>query len=112
MQNVYGVLDRSAEPVLALRREHRLAWIPYFPLGSAFPARPKAHEDPTVQSIAEELTVSPTQIALARLPAGYANTLLIPGTADPGHLRENLTVGDIVLPEPALSALPALTSDG
>jgi pyridoxine 4-dehydrogenase len=110
VQNAYGVLDRTAEPVLALCREHGLAWIPYFPLGSAFPTRPKAHEDPTVQAIAQELAVSPTQVALAWLLAGYANTLLIPGTADSSHLQDNLTVGELNLPAPALAALTALTS--
>jgi pyridoxine 4-dehydrogenase len=110
VQNAYGVLDRTAEPVLTLCREHGLAWIPYFPLGSAFPTRPKAHEDPTVQAIAQELAVSPTQVALAWLLVGYANTLLIPGTADPRHLQDNLTVGDLNLPAPALAALAALAS--
>jgi pyridoxine 4-dehydrogenase len=110
VQNAYGVLDRTSEPVLALCREHGLAWIPYFPLGSAFPSRPKAHEDPTVQAIASELAVSPTQIALAWLLAEYQNTLLIPGTADLSHLRENLIVGDIDLPTSARTTLSALAS--
>lgn len=37
VQNAYSLVDRSSEPVLGLCREHNIAWVPYFPLGSGFP---------------------------------------------------------------------------
>ena len=40
VQNLYSVIDRTAEPVIDRCREHGIAWVPLFPLGSAFPARP------------------------------------------------------------------------
>ena len=40
VQNSYSVLDRTAEPVLDLCREHGIAWVPFFPLGSAGFAEP------------------------------------------------------------------------
>lgn len=42
VQNPYSVLDRSGEPLLQLCQEHDLAWVPFFPLGSAFPGIPRS----------------------------------------------------------------------
>jgi pyridoxine 4-dehydrogenase len=108
VQNGYSVLDRTAEPVLDLCREHGVAWVPFFPLGSAFPGRPKAGDDPAVCAIAAELGATPGQVALAWLLASYDKTLLIPGTADPAHLAENLAAGAVKLPADALDALDRL----
>ena len=108
VQNAYGVLDRATEPVLDLCCEHGIAWVPFFPLGSAFPDRPKATDDPTVREIAAQLGATPAQVALAWLLARYDNTLLIPGTADPAHLRDNLDVGEIEIPREATARLDAL----
>src|SRR5947209_14938785 len=44
VQNPYSLLDRSGEPLLDMCREHDLAWVPFFPLGSAFPGIPKVTE--------------------------------------------------------------------
>src|SRR5438128_12485001 len=41
VQNAYSLLDRSNEPLLHVWREHDVAWVPYFPPGSAFPGVPK-----------------------------------------------------------------------
>jgi pyridoxine 4-dehydrogenase len=108
VQNSYGLLDRSAEAVLDLCREHAIAWVPFFPLGSAFPGRPKAAEDPAVVAIAAELAATPAQVALAWLLARYDQTLLIPGTASPAHLAENIAVAGLRLPPASVAALDQL----
>ncbi len=72
VQNGYSVLDRSAEPVLEVCREHDIAWVPFFPLGSAFPGRPKAGDDPVVTAVAARLGATAAQVALAWLLARYA----------------------------------------
>ena len=41
VQNAYSVLDRSDESLLELCREHDVAWVSFFPLGSAFPSTHK-----------------------------------------------------------------------
>ncbi|MFF0143720.1 aryl-alcohol dehydrogenase-like predicted oxidoreductase [Amycolatopsis sulphurea] len=105
VQNAYSVLDRSGEPVLQLCREHGLAWVPYFPLGSAFQLGRDVTGDPVVTGIAADLGVTPAQVALAWLLAHYEGTLLIPGTANPVHLAENLAVGAVRLPAGAIAAL-------
>jgi pyridoxine 4-dehydrogenase len=113
VQNSYSVLDRAAEPVLGLCREHGIAWVPFFPLGSAGFARlPKVTDNPTVRSIAAELGVTPAQVGLAWQLAHYDGTLLIPGTSSPAHLAENLAVAGIKLPADALASLGRLAAPG
>jgi pyridoxine 4-dehydrogenase len=110
VQNSYSVLDRSAEPALDLCREHDIAWVPFFPLGSAFPNRPKAASDPTIAAIAASLGATPAQVALAWLLAHYGSTLLIPGTSDPAHLAENIAAGSLRLPGASITALDQLAN--
>ena len=105
VQNAYSVLDRSAEPVLDVCRAHDIAWVPYFPLGSAFPQIAKASDHPEVTAIAGRLGATPAQIALAWLLASYEHTLLIAGTSSIAHLTENLAAGDVELDPEALTAL-------
>jgi aryl-alcohol dehydrogenase-like predicted oxidoreductase len=111
VQNAYSVLDRSTEPVLALCREHGIAWVPFFPLGSAFPSLPKATDNPTVVAIAGDLGATPAQVALAWLLANYEHTLLIPGTSHPSHLAENIASGSLRLPPEAVMALDRLAAE-
>lgn len=110
VQNLYSALDRTAEPVLDLCREHDIAWVPFFPLGSAFPGMPKVTDDPAVAAIAAELGVTPAQVGLAWQLAHYDRTLLIPGTANPAHLAENLAAGGIKLPEASRTAIDQLAA--
>lgn len=110
VQNAYSVLDRSAEPVLELCREHGIAWVPFFPLGSAFPSRPQATDNPIVVTIARELGAAPAQVALAWLLARYDSTLLIPGTSDPAHLAENIAAGSLRLSSAPVTALNQLAT--
>ena len=111
VQNSYSVLDRAAEPVLDLCREHDIAWVPFFPLGSAgFAKLSKVTDDPTVTAVAAELGVTPAQVGLAWQLAHYDNTLLIPGTANPAHLMENLAAGAVKLPESSLASLDKLSA--
>ena len=39
VQNPFSILDQSDRPVLELTGEHGVAYVPYFPLGSAFTGR-------------------------------------------------------------------------
>jgi pyridoxine 4-dehydrogenase len=113
VQNAYSVLDRAAEAVLDLCREHGIGWVPFFPLGSAgFASLPKVTDNATVTAIAAELGVTPAQVGLAWLLAHYDKTLLIAGTADPAHLAENIAAGDVKLPGDALAALDRLSVPG
>ena len=110
VQNLYSVIDRTAEPVLDQCRQHGIAWVPFFPLGSAFPNRPRVTDNPAVLAIANEAGATPAQVGLAWLLAHYAATLLIPGTADPAHLAENIAAGAVQLPAASIAALDRLAA--
>lgn len=110
VQNAYNMLDRATEPVLDICRDHAIAWIPYFPLGSAFPGVPKVTENDTVVAVADELGVTASQVGLAWLLANYERTVLIPGTTRPAHLAENLAALDVELGAGAMERLAPLGS--
>jgi aryl-alcohol dehydrogenase-like predicted oxidoreductase len=108
VQNAYSLLDRSSEPLLTLCAELNLAWVPFFPLGSAFPGRPKVTEHPVVIAVAESVGATPAQVGLAWLLNRYERALLIPGTASRAHLTDNLAAGSIRLGPDAVAALDAI----
>jgi hypothetical protein len=105
VQNSHSLVDRTGEPVLDVCREHDIAWVPFFPLGSAFASLPKVVDQPAVREAATALGVTPTQIGLAWHLAYYSRTLLISGTSDPAHLAENIAAGDVRLDPETLAAL-------
>lgn len=97
VQNFHSPVDRAGEPVLDVCREHDIAWVPFCPLGSAFPGWPKVADQPAVRTAAATLGVTPVQVGLAWHLAHYSRTLLIAGTADPAHLAENIAAGEVRL---------------
>jgi pyridoxine 4-dehydrogenase len=111
VQNAYSLLDRSGEALLAACRDHEIAWVPFFPLGSAFSAWDSVTDDPSVVATAERLGATPAQVGLAWLLAHYEGTLLIPGTTSVAHLEENVATGRLSLDDEAMAlldtALPA-----
>ncbi|WP_406163734.1 aldo/keto reductase [Streptomyces sp. NBC_00882] len=110
VQNAYNLLTRDDEDMLRLCLAEGIAWVPYFPLGSAFDGMPKVTDEPAVIAAARELNVTPAQIGLAWLLRHAPNVLLIPGTADPEHLEANVRAGAVTLDEATLSALDALSA--
>ncbi|RKE23449.1 aldo/keto reductase [Streptomyces sp. TLI_171] len=110
VQNAYSLVSRDDEDVLQLCRAEGIAWVPYFPLGGEFAGLPKVADEPAVLAAAHALGVSPAQVGLAWLLHHAPNTLLIPGTADPEHLRANAAAGAVVLDEATLAALDAVPS--
>jgi aryl-alcohol dehydrogenase-like predicted oxidoreductase len=106
VQNAYSVMDRSGQDVLDLCREHDIAFVPFFPLGSAFTGGPKAlAEDPAVSGVAARHGVTPSQVALAWLLERYERILLIPGTSSVAHLEENMGAARVELDRKDLAAL-------
>lgn len=105
VQNIYNLVDRSDEDLLALCEANGIARIPYFPLGGGFGTLPKAVAQPSVQTIASRLGATPSQVGLAWQLAHSPNTMLIPGTGSADHLRENTAAGDLLLDAEALSVL-------
>ena len=110
VQNAYSLVTRDDEGLVALCEENGIAWVPYFPLGGAFPGIPKVVDEPAVQQAAADLGVTPAQVGLAWLLAHSPATLLIPGTADIAHLEANVAAGDITFDPDTLAALDAVPS--
>jgi aryl-alcohol dehydrogenase-like predicted oxidoreductase len=108
VQNSYSVLNRSAEDVLELCIDRDIAFVPYFPLGSAFRGGPRLlAEHPAVAGVAERRGITVTQVALAWLLCRYDRMLLIPGTSSVEHLEENMASADVELDEQDLAELAA-----
>jgi pyridoxine 4-dehydrogenase len=113
VQNSYSVVNRSGEDVLELCMEREIAFVPYFPLGSAFSGGPKQlAEDPAVAGVAERHGVTVTQVALAWLLSRYERILLIPGTSSVEHLEENMAASEVELDEGDLATLENATQLG
>jgi pyridoxine 4-dehydrogenase len=110
VQNAFNLVHRSSTPVLDECIARGIAFVPFFPLGSAF-ARPNpvlGHE--LVQRTAERLGHTPVQIVLAWTLSVAPNVLLIPGTSSVRHLEENLAVADIELDDETREQLTAVAA--
>ena len=105
VQNAYSVADRSDQAVFDACRDDDVAYVPYFPLGSAFMPDKPVLQHPAVQETAERLGCTAAQVALAWLLHLAPNVLLIPGTSSLEHLEENLAASEVVLDDEALEAL-------
>lgn len=97
VQNAFSLLDRNDTDVLDLCLTAGVAYVPYFPLGSAFPGMPKVTENAAVCAVAERVGASPAQVGLAWLLSYRDNVLLIPGTSSLAHLEENMNTAHITL---------------
>ncbi len=110
VQNPFSLLDQKDADVLDLCHENGIAYVPYFPLGSAFPHMPKVTDNAAVRAVAERLGAFPAQVGLAWLLALRDNILLIPGTSRLAHLEQNLAVADLILSDDDISELEARDS--
>jgi pyridoxine 4-dehydrogenase len=105
VQNPLSLADRASVPVLDECHARGIAFVPFFPLGSAFAARNPVLGNPQVVSVAGRLQRTPAQVALAWLLALRPNVLLIPGTSSVAHLEENMAVAGVELDAAALRQL-------
>jgi aryl-alcohol dehydrogenase-like predicted oxidoreductase len=109
VQNGYSVLERGDGDLLELCRERGLAFVPFFPLGSAFTGGPgKLAADPVVGRVAARHDATPAQVALAWLLQRYERMLLIPGTSSVAHLEENLGTAELSLDAADVAALDGI----
>jgi pyridoxine 4-dehydrogenase len=113
VQNAYSLIERESAPVLELCRERGMAFVPYFPLGSAFTGGPaRISADAVVQDVADKHGATPAQVALAWLLHTDERVLLIPGTTSVAHLEENIAAGELELDGADMARLDAVTPAG
>ncbi len=113
VQNAYSVVNRAEADELALCEERELAFVPFFPLGSAVAGGPQQlAADPVIAHVAARREATPSQIALAWLLRRSERILLIPGTSSIGHLEENLAAADVELDDEDMQSLEGATELG
>jgi aryl-alcohol dehydrogenase-like predicted oxidoreductase len=106
VQNAFSIMQREAQDVLELCAERDIAFVPFFPLGSAFTGGPDAiAAEPHISDVAAKHGVSTSQVALAWLLHRDPHILLIPGTSSTGHLEENLGAMAVSLDDEDMAAL-------
>jgi aryl-alcohol dehydrogenase-like predicted oxidoreductase len=110
VQNPLNLVDRASLPLLRACAERGIAFVPFFPLGSAFGGTNRVLTNPDLLAAAERLSVTPAQVALAWTLTLGPNVLLIPGTSSVRHLEENLAAGALELDEKAQQALDGVVA--
>jgi pyridoxine 4-dehydrogenase len=101
VQNQYNVTDRADDELLDACAEQGIAFVPFFPLGSAFQPFDTSRLDP----VAARHGVTARQLALAWLLHRSPNVLVIPGSGDPAHVRDNVAAAALSLTEDDLAEL-------
>ncbi|MDF2978371.1 MAG: aldo/keto reductase family oxidoreductase [Actinomycetospora sp.] len=102
VSNLYSPLQRDDDPLVDHCTAAGIPYLPFFPLAIGSVADPGA-----VADVADELGVTPAQVALAWLLHRSPWMLPIPGTGDPAHLEENVGAGSLRLPDEAVARLDA-----
>lgn len=110
VQNAFNLADRSSTPVLEECSARGIAFVPFFPLGSAFIQPNPVVGNGLVQRTAARLGCTPAQVALAWTLGVAPNVLLIPGTSSVRHLEENLAVTSIELDDDTREQLTAVAA--
>jgi aryl-alcohol dehydrogenase-like predicted oxidoreductase len=105
VQNQFSPVYRSSLDELEYCVEHEIAFLPWSPLGGI--GRNDFVETP-FQDVADELEVSPQQVALAwELSLGHS-VIPIPGARRPESITDSAKAADLVLSEDQLARLNAV----
>jgi pyridoxine 4-dehydrogenase len=86
VQNRYSLSDRGSEKVLEYCEQHKIGFIPWFPLAAG---RLSKEKSPIIET-SQRLKATPSQVALAWLLGRSPVMLPIPGTSNVAHLEENV----------------------
>ena len=97
VQNPLNLADRASVPVLDECHARGIAFVPFFPLGSAMTPDNQVLANPRLRTAAGRLGRTPAQVALAWMLSLRPNVVLIPGTSSVRHLEDNLAAADIDL---------------
>jgi aryl-alcohol dehydrogenase-like predicted oxidoreductase len=101
VQNRYSVTDRGSEDVLNYCEQHKIGFIPWFPLAAGKLSGP----DSPIGHAAKKLNATPSQAALAWLLWRSPVMLPIPGTSNAKHLEENVAAAGLKVDEAEFKTL-------
>jgi len=93
----------NEQDLLPYLTEEKIAFIPYFPLGSG-----KLLEDKNLIKISKELNLTCSQVALSWITTKWPTAIPIPGTKSKEHLLENIKAADITLDKETINKLDSL----
>jgi aryl-alcohol dehydrogenase-like predicted oxidoreductase len=93
VQNEYNLTTRKSEEVLNYCEQHKLGFIPWFPVAAGKLAQPGGQLD----QIAKRHGATVAQLSLAWLLHRSPVILPIPGTSSISHLEENMKAADLQL---------------
>ena len=93
VQNLYNLVNRQSEDVVAFCEQEAIGFIPWFPLAAGTLARPGGALD----TLAQRLNVTPSAVALAWVLQRSPVMLPIPGTGQVQHLDENVAAAGLTL---------------
>jgi len=101
VQNLYNLVDRGSEDVLAYCEKHGIGFIPWYPLAAGRLAKSGSILD----AVAKAHDATPSQIALAWVLKRSPVMLPIPGTSKVAHLEENVAAVNMQLSDEEFDAL-------
>lgn len=101
VQNLYNLGNRQSEAVLDYAEKNGIGFIPWYPLASGELAR----EGSVLTKVADKLSATAGQVAIAWLLKRSPVMLPIPGTGSVDHLVENMKGASIELSQEDFEAL-------
>ena len=102
VQNRYSFADREWDYLLDHCERHGIAFMPWAPLGQ------NREANSALQAAAQELGVTPLQVALAWLLRRSPVVVPIPGTSSATHLEENIAAAGLKLPDSVFAMLSGI----
>ena len=93
VQNRYNFSDREHEPALQYCADHKLAFIPWYPVAAGKLTKQRG----ALESAAQRHGVSIAQLSIAWLLHRSPVMLPIPGTSSVAHLEENVSASSLKL---------------
>lgn len=105
VQNLFSLADQRSKDLLTECRSRDIAFVPFFPLGSARGGQPELLSHPVLADIGARLNATTAQVALAWLLDRAPNVLLIPGTRSRDHVLANNAAGQVHLDDAARDQL-------
>jgi pyridoxine 4-dehydrogenase len=103
VQNMYNLAYRADDGLIDALSVAGIAYVPFFPLGGFTPLQSAA-----LSSVASRLEATPMAVALAWLLQRSPNMLLIAGTSNVSHLRENVAGAGLALSADDVAQLDAV----
>jgi len=103
VQNFFNIAQRDDDTFVDELAAQGVAYVPFFPLGGFTPL-----QSSELDAVAESVSATPMQVALAWLLHRAPNILLIPGTSSVKHLRENLQAAALQLSPETIAKLDSI----